>query len=292
MSFVIGDRVQDTASAVSGTTVTLNNSPPAGGYQSFNSGIGDGNSTFYCILDGTHWEVSYGAYTNSGATLARAATPISSSNGGSQVVTFSGTINVFCVDPSVYLTAAFSGRASGRVYTNNLGAFSAGNTRALATGTVWYMPVFIGQPFSSVVLHFNLASAFAGTSTVDIGLYSNLNGAPNARLGQQTGINTGTGGSTGDNATSTITPSAPQPPGWYWLAIVSHTNGPTLVYCNDNSSITSFGAVINMGQSSTADGNQPSGWQQTSATLPSTAGSLSAIGGSGACPALGVVATL
>ena len=97
MALVVADRVKET------TTVT--GTGGAGllgavtGYQSFSSGVGVGNTTYYCIAaqSGSEWEVGIG--TLAPGTLTRTSV-LASSNGGS-IVTFSaGTKDIFCTYPA------------------------------------------------------------------------------------------------------------------------------------------------------------------------------------------------
>lgn len=90
------DRVWETTTTTGTGTVTLAGAKT--GYQSFSVG-GDGNTTYYCITDGTNWEVGIGTYTLSGTTLSR-TTVYSSSNSGSLVNFGSGSKDVFLPIPA------------------------------------------------------------------------------------------------------------------------------------------------------------------------------------------------
>jgi hypothetical protein len=98
MALVIADRVQETTTTTGTGTVTLGGA--SSGYQSF-AVIGDGNTTYYAIVDSTagDWEVGIGTYTSSGTTLSR-DTVLSSSNSGSLVSFGAGSKNVFVTYPS------------------------------------------------------------------------------------------------------------------------------------------------------------------------------------------------
>jgi hypothetical protein len=100
MALVLADRVRDTTTTTGTGTVTLSGTPPTG-FQSFTSGIGNGNTTFYTIAgQGTsEWEVGLGTYTSSGTTLSR-DTVLASSNSGSLVNFSAGTKDVFCDYPA------------------------------------------------------------------------------------------------------------------------------------------------------------------------------------------------
>ena len=94
MSFVVADRVQETCAAPGTGVVTLLGA--SNGYQSFSSGIGANNTTYYTIVDqsGTNWEVGLGTVGATGLTLTR-TTVLSSSNSGSLVNFSAGIQNVW-----------------------------------------------------------------------------------------------------------------------------------------------------------------------------------------------------
>lgn len=99
MALVLADRVKETSS-FTGTTSPITLLGATTGFQSF-AVIGNGNTTFYSIVNtGTNeWEVGIGTYASSGTTLAR-TTILASSNSGS-IVTFSaGTKDVFVTYPA------------------------------------------------------------------------------------------------------------------------------------------------------------------------------------------------
>ena len=103
MALVLADRVLETTAVVGTGTATLLGAQS--GYQAF-SVIGNGNTTYYTIVDNTNfaWEVGIGTY-NTG-TLTRDIV-LSSSNGGALVYFASGTKDIFLDLPSekVLLTA-------------------------------------------------------------------------------------------------------------------------------------------------------------------------------------------
>lgn len=98
MALVVADRVKETTTTTGTGTVTLDGAEI--GFQSF-SVIGDGNTTYYAIVDAGNgvWEVGLGTYTATGTTLSR-DTVLSSSNAGSAVNFAAGTKDVFVTYPS------------------------------------------------------------------------------------------------------------------------------------------------------------------------------------------------
>jgi hypothetical protein len=107
MALVVKDRVKSTSTTSGTGTLTLGAAPA--GYQNF-SVIGDGNTTFYAIVDvgAATWEVGIGTYTASGTTLSR-DTVLDSSNSGSLVNFSANSKDVFVTYPagkSVFFDAA------------------------------------------------------------------------------------------------------------------------------------------------------------------------------------------
>ena len=95
MALVFADRVQETTTTAGTGTVTL--AGAVAGFQSF-SAIGNGNTTYYTIVNGNNWETGVGTYTSAGTTLSR-DTVFASSNSGNKI-TLANTSNVFVSPPS------------------------------------------------------------------------------------------------------------------------------------------------------------------------------------------------
>ena len=130
MALVINDRVKvnSTATGTSQTTFAIDNTPVTG-FETFNTGIGVGNTTYYCIFNqGTsEFEVGLGTLDASSANITRGsgATIFSSSNSDNVVDFSAGTKDVFCTLPaskSVYLDSTGT----------PVGAASAGFALAMA----------------------------------------------------------------------------------------------------------------------------------------------------------------
>ena len=138
MALVLLDRAKETTTVVGTGTATLLGAVTS--YQSL-AGVGNGNTTYYCIVDqaGANWEVGIGTYTASGTTLAR-TTVLASSNAGALVVFTTGVKDVFVTYPSekgVWYDASgnvlFTGTttAANLAYTGTL----TGGTGVIAIGT-------------------------------------------------------------------------------------------------------------------------------------------------------------
>jgi hypothetical protein len=99
MPLVLKDRVKVSTTTTGTGTLTLG-AAAAGGFQDF-SVIGNGNTTYYAIVDSvaSAWEVGVGTYTSSGTTLSR-DTVLESSNGGTKVNFAAGPKDVFCTYPA------------------------------------------------------------------------------------------------------------------------------------------------------------------------------------------------
>jgi len=130
MPLQLKDRVLETASAPGTGTVTLLGASL--GYQSFNTALTSGNTTYYAIADlgGANWEVGIGTFTSPNQ-LAR-NTILESSGGGSIVNFSSGTQNVFITYPaekSVNLDASDN--------VSPLGTIASGTWNATAIGAAY-----------------------------------------------------------------------------------------------------------------------------------------------------------
>jgi len=96
MALVINDRVKETSTTTGTGTLTL--AGAVTGFETFSSAIGNGNTTYYAIVN-SNGEFEVGLGTVSAAALAR-TTPISSSNSDSAVDFSAGTKDVFVTLPA------------------------------------------------------------------------------------------------------------------------------------------------------------------------------------------------
>jgi hypothetical protein len=94
--FIISDRVRETSSTTGTGSVVLNGA--YGAFQTFNTGIGNGNTTYYTIENTTQWEVGQGVYDSSTNSLSRDIVFDSSTGGGK--IDLDGVSIVFCTLPA------------------------------------------------------------------------------------------------------------------------------------------------------------------------------------------------
>jgi hypothetical protein len=100
MALALDDRVKETSTTTG--TGTLDLSGAVSGFQTFVAGIGDGNTTYYAIVnrDEAEWETGLGTITDASTdTLAR-TTVLASSNSDSAVSFSAGTKDVFATLPA------------------------------------------------------------------------------------------------------------------------------------------------------------------------------------------------
>jgi len=176
MALVLKDRVKETSTTAGTGTLTL--AGAAAGFQSF-AAIGNGNTTYYAIVDSTAgtWEVGIGTYTSSGTTLSR-TTVLSSSNGGSLVGFAANSKDVFCTYPSeksVYLDSADV------VTQQTFGAITA-TSAALTTGTITTAPTndndIVNKAYAdSIATGINFHPSCNYATTADLGTVTYNNGA-------------------------------------------------------------------------------------------------------------------
>ena len=97
MALVINDRVKETTTTTGTGTVTLGGA--VSGFETFAAGIGNSNTTYYCIALGSEFEVGLGTLSSDSSQLTR-TTVISSSNSDSAVNFSAGSKIVFCTLPA------------------------------------------------------------------------------------------------------------------------------------------------------------------------------------------------
>jgi hypothetical protein len=129
MALALFDRVQETTTTTGTGSVTLGGAVP--GFQSF-AVVGNGNTCYYTIVDGSAWEVGVGTYSTSGPTLAR-TTILSNSNGNTTAITLAaGTKSVFLTYPA---SKSVNLNESGNV--SPLGTVSSGVWQGTTVGVAY-----------------------------------------------------------------------------------------------------------------------------------------------------------
>ena len=100
MALIVNDRVKETSTTTG--TGTLNLAGAETGYESFVSGIGTTNTTYYAIElnSANEFEVGIGTVTDASPDTLSRDTVISSSNSDAKVNFSAGTKNVFCTLPA------------------------------------------------------------------------------------------------------------------------------------------------------------------------------------------------
>lgn len=239
MALVVKDRVKETTTTTGTGTITL--AGASQGFQSF-SVIGNGNTTYYTIVDPStgDWEVGVGTYTSSGTTLSR-TTVLESSNAGSLVPFGAGTKDVFVTYPaerSVYLDAA--GSAVTVLDVGTLGTSTANITTAnITSGTVSTTPTSSTDIANKTYVD-NLVSS--GTSYHTPVKYE----VPNTTGNLTATYNNGTSG-VGATLTNTGTLTAFTPDG-----VVASVNDRILIYNQTNAYENGVYTVTTVGSGSVA----------------------------------------
>lgn len=118
MAFKVADRVKETSATTGVGSISLSG-VAVPGFQSFSSGLTDGDYTFYVLEENISWEVGYGRYTSN--TLER-TTIFDSTNSGSAInLGGSGTVSVtYPAGRSVYLDESLNAvSGSGVTFENS-----------------------------------------------------------------------------------------------------------------------------------------------------------------------------
>ena len=174
MALVLADRVQETCAAPGTGTVSLLGAVT--GFQTFSSGIGNNNSTYYCIADqgGANWEVGIGTYSSTGSTLSRDTVLASSAGAPSKTNFSSGTQSVFCTYPS---EKSVNLDSSGNV--SALGTISSGTWHGTTIAIAYGGTNGTATPTAGAVAYGNgTAYAFTSAGTSGQVLQSNGSSAP------------------------------------------------------------------------------------------------------------------
>lgn len=128
MALVLADRVQETTATTGTGTLTLGGA--VAGFQTF-AVVGNGNTCYYTIVNGSAWEVGIGTYSTTGPTLAR-TTVLSNSDGNTSPITLVNASVVFLTYPS---EKSVNLDASGNV--SALGTISSATWNASTIGVAY-----------------------------------------------------------------------------------------------------------------------------------------------------------
>src|SRR6056300_1426067 len=132
MALVVNDRVKETSTTTG--TGTLNLDGAALGFETFVSGIGNANTTYYSIVnENGEFEVGLGTVTDAATDTLSRDTILSSSNSDAAVDFSAGTKDVFCTLPA---SKAVILDSSGNIVANNGSNLTNLNADNLASGTV------------------------------------------------------------------------------------------------------------------------------------------------------------
>lgn len=121
MAYAKANRVFETTTTTG--TGSLNLAGTSAGFQTFVSGIGDGNTCHYEINNGTDWEVGIGTVTAGSPDVLSRDTVLESTNADAKVNWGSGTKNVF-----VLLSAQNTAETNANNSFTGNNAFSGDNT--------------------------------------------------------------------------------------------------------------------------------------------------------------------
>jgi len=203
MALVVKDRVRETSTSTGTANVILSGSVQA--FQSF-SVIGDGNTTYYAIVDATtgDWEVGIGTYTLATTTLTR-NTILESSDGGTAVNFAANVKDVFVTYPA---ERAVYGDATNVVTGYTITGGSINNTPIGATTptTGAFTTLSASSTVSGAGFSTYLSSPPAiGNTAPNTGAFTTLSSTGNTTLGDATADTVTINGTPTINAPTVIT---------------------------------------------------------------------------------------
>jgi hypothetical protein len=161
MALVVNDRVKETSTTTGTGTFDLGGA--VSGFESFVTAIGNGNTTYYSIVnENGEFEVGLGTVTDAATDTLSRDTIISSSNSDAAVNFTAGTKNVFCTLPA---SKAVILDSSGNIVANNGSNLTNLNADNLASGTLpdARFPATLPAANGSALTNLNASNLDSGT---------------------------------------------------------------------------------------------------------------------------------
>ena len=203
MALVLNDRVKETTTTTGTGTVNLGGA--ATGFETFVAGVGNSNTTYYCITAGSEFEVGIGTVTDATPDTLSRTTILSSSNSDSAVNFSSGTKDVFCTLPASKLIFedANNDATVGRNLTVTGDLTVSGDDITLATNTSGAALIGDGTNFNPVAISGDITIAANGTAAIGSGVIVNADINNSAAIAMsKTAFSAGTGVSLSTNTLS------------------------------------------------------------------------------------------
>jgi hypothetical protein len=174
MALVINDRVKETTTTTGTGAVSL--AGAVTGFETFAAGVGNSNTTYYCIAhqDQAEFEVGLGTLDGDSSDLTR-TTVISSSNSDSAVNFSSGTKDVFCTVPASKLIFedASNDVTIGRNLTVTGDLTITGDDITMNTNTSGAALIGDGTNFNPVAISGDITIGTTGTAAIGSGVIVN-----------------------------------------------------------------------------------------------------------------------
>ena len=204
MALVINDRVKETTTTTGTGAVSLGGATT--GFETFASGIGNSNTTYYVIAHQTasEWEVGLGTLDGDSSDLTR-TTVISSSNSDSAVDFAAGTKDVFCTVPAskLLIEDANNDITIGRNLTVTGDLTISGDDLTMGTNTSGAALIGDGTNFNPVAISGDITIGTTGTAAIGSGVIVNADVNSSAAIAMsKTAFTAGTGVSLSTNTLS------------------------------------------------------------------------------------------